>query len=84
MRMHLTAEDKYRIRSGSVTVVKEPEEGQVDEVRDPAVVAKVSEMLGAIERDGMDAVLRYARELDGYDGILAFGETLREDDSIRW
>ena len=64
MRMHLTAEDKSRIRSGSVSVVKEPDEGQVDEVRDPAVVAKVSEMLGAIERDGMDAVLRYARELD--------------------
>jgi sulfopropanediol 3-dehydrogenase len=40
----------------------------VDEVRDPAVVAKVSEMLSTIERDGMDAVLRYARELDGYEG----------------
>ena len=49
-------------------MVKEPDEGRVDEVRDPAVVAKVSEMLGAIERDGMDAVLRYARELDGYEG----------------
>jgi sulfopropanediol 3-dehydrogenase len=49
-------------------VVKEPDEGRVDEVRDPAVVAQVSEMLGAIERDGMDAVLRYARELDGYEG----------------
>jgi sulfopropanediol 3-dehydrogenase len=68
MRMHLTAEDKSRIRTGSVDVVKEPVEGQVDEVRDPAVVAKVSEMLAAIERDGMDAVLRYARELDGYEG----------------
>jgi sulfopropanediol 3-dehydrogenase len=68
MRMHLTAEDKSRIRSGSVSVVKEPDAGRVDEVRDPAVVAKVSEMLGSIERDGMDAVLRYARELDGYEG----------------
>ncbi len=68
MRMHLTADDKSRIRSGSVSVVKEPVEGQVDEVRDPAVVAKVSEMLGAIERVGLDAVLRYARELDGYEG----------------
>jgi sulfopropanediol 3-dehydrogenase len=66
--MHLSAEDKSRIRSGSVTVVKEPEEGRVDEVRDPAVVATVSQMLGAIEREGMDAVLRYARELDGYEG----------------
>jgi sulfopropanediol 3-dehydrogenase len=68
MRMHLSAEDKSRIRSGSVSVVKEPEEARVDEVRDPAVVAKVSEMLAAIERDGMDAVLRYARDLDGYEG----------------
>jgi sulfopropanediol 3-dehydrogenase len=68
MRMHLSAEDKSRIRSGAVTVVKEPDEGRVDELRDPAVVATVSEMLGAIERDGMDAVLRYARELDGYEG----------------
>ena len=28
--------------------------------RDPKVVATVSEMLGSIETDGMDAVLRYA------------------------
>lgn len=66
--MHLSEEDKARIRTGSVSIVKEPDAGRVDEVRDPAVVAKVSEMLGAIERDGMDAVLRYARELDGYEG----------------
>jgi sulfopropanediol 3-dehydrogenase len=68
MRMHLNDEDKSRIRTGSVTVIKEPDAGRVDEVRDPAVVAKVSEMLGSIERDGMDAVLRYARELDHYEG----------------
>src|SRR3712207_5354156 len=68
MRMHLSAVDKSRIRSGAVAVVKEPEEGRVDELRDPAVVAKVSEMLQASERDGMDAVLRYAAELDGYRG----------------
>jgi len=34
--------------------------------RDPAVVQRVSEMLTEIERDGMDAVLRHARELDGW------------------
>src|SRR5919112_1057908 len=68
MRMHLSSEDKSRIGSGRVVVVKEPEEGRVDELRDPAVVAKVSEMLRAIEREGMDAVLRYARELDAYEG----------------
>ncbi|MFI6024951.1 histidinol dehydrogenase [Amycolatopsis magusensis] len=33
--------------------------------RDPAVVERVSAMLGEIDRHGMDAVLRYARELDG-------------------
>lgn len=68
MRMHLSATDMSRIRSGAVTVVKQPDEGRVDELRDPAVAAAVSQMLGAIERDGMDAVLRYARELDGYEG----------------
>ncbi len=36
--------------------------------RDPAVMQRVSEMLAAIERDGMDAVLRYASELDGWSG----------------
>ncbi|MBQ6644638.1 MAG: histidinol dehydrogenase, partial [Saccharopolyspora sp.] len=36
--------------------------------RDPAVMQRVSEMLAAIERDGMDAVLRYASELDGWTG----------------
>ena len=66
--MHLNEEDKSRIRTGSVTVIKEPDAGRVDEVRDPAVVATVSEMLSSIERDGMDAVLRYARELDHYEG----------------
>ncbi len=68
MRMHLSDEDKARIRTGAVLAVKEPDTDRVDEVRDPAVVATVSEMLGAIERDGMDAVLRYARELDHYEG----------------
>ncbi len=34
---------------------------------DPAVVARVSEMLLRIERDGLDAVRGYARELDGWD-----------------
>lgn len=34
---------------------------------DPAVSERVSEMLLRIERDGMDAVRRYSRELDGWD-----------------
>ena len=35
--------------------------------QDPRVAQRVSEMLGEIERDGFDAVLRYARDLDGWD-----------------
>lgn len=38
--------------------------------RDPAVVERVSAMLLDIERDGMDAVRRYAAELDGWTGPL--------------
>ncbi|HWE12521.1 MAG TPA: histidinol dehydrogenase [Solirubrobacteraceae bacterium] len=34
---------------------------------DPAVAARVSEMLLAIERGGADAVRAYSRELDGWD-----------------
>jgi sulfopropanediol 3-dehydrogenase len=36
--------------------------------RDPAVVKTVSAMLGDIQSRGMDAVLDYARTLDGYAG----------------
>lgn len=35
--------------------------------RDPAVAERVSDMLTAIERDGVDAVRRLARDLDGAD-----------------
>lgn len=39
--------------------------------RDPAVIQTVSEMLGDIEKRGMDAVLDYARKLDNYqDGDI--------------
>ena len=34
---------------------------------DPAVAERVSEMLLRIERDGLDAVRAYSRELDGWD-----------------
>ena len=34
---------------------------------DPAVARRVSEMLEAIDRDGLDAVRAYSRELDGWD-----------------
>jgi sulfopropanediol 3-dehydrogenase len=35
--------------------------------RDPQVAARVSEMLLRIEREGMDAVRAFSRELDGWD-----------------
>jgi sulfopropanediol 3-dehydrogenase len=35
---------------------------------DPAVVARVSEMLSRIERERADAVRAYSRELDGWEG----------------
>jgi sulfopropanediol 3-dehydrogenase len=34
---------------------------------DPAVIQRVSEMLLTIDRDGLDAVRRYSRELDDWD-----------------
>jgi len=67
MRMHLTDQDKERVGAG-LRVVKEPDGPDRPAERDPAVAATVSEMLSRIERDGMDAVLRYARELDGFTG----------------
>lgn len=36
--------------------------------RDPRVIQRVSEMLLDIEKNGMDAVLRYSRELDNWQG----------------
>ncbi|OLL70994.1 Histidinol dehydrogenase [Pseudonocardia sp. Ae168_Ps1] len=53
--------------------------------RDPAVVATVSEMLSAIESGGMDAVLRYARDLDGFTGddlLVGPAELARSGDEL--
>jgi sulfopropanediol 3-dehydrogenase len=65
--MHLTDRDKQRI-GGGLRVVKEPDGPDRPAERDPAVAATVSEMLSRIEREGLDAVLHYARELDGFTG----------------
>jgi sulfopropanediol 3-dehydrogenase len=54
--------------AGAFRVLKEPAVEAPPAQRDPAVVARVSEMLRTIESGGMDAVLRYARELDGWQG----------------
>lgn len=50
---------------GSYRFLKAPPDTPAAQ-RDPAVAERVSEMLRTIERDGMDAVLRYARDLDGW------------------
>jgi sulfopropanediol 3-dehydrogenase len=49
-----------------VQLVKAPAQPPAN-TRIPAVEEKVSEMLARIERDGMDAVRAYSRELDGWD-----------------
>lgn len=65
-RMHFTAsclgdlDGKYRL-------LKTPDFAGPPAQRDPAVIATVTEMLRTIEAEGMDAVLRYARELDRWD-----------------
>ncbi|MEU5832775.1 histidinol dehydrogenase [Streptomyces diacarni] len=51
---------------GSYRFLKPPPDSPAAQ-RDPAVAARVSEMLSTIEREGMDAVLRYAKDLDGWD-----------------
>jgi sulfopropanediol 3-dehydrogenase len=44
---------------------------------DPAVAARVSEMLLAIERGGVDAVRGYSRELDGWDPPSSLPDALK-------
>ena len=52
---------------GSFRRMKIPAHSGPPAQRDPAVVATVSAMLVEIERNGIDAVLRFARELDRWD-----------------
>lgn len=65
--MHLNTADKALI-AGDVTVLKEPPGPDAPAQQDPKVVETVSAMLSDIEKHGLDAVLRYARELDGWKG----------------
>jgi len=65
--MHLNVVDKERLH-GEIKVIKEPPGPDLPAQRDPEVAATVAEMLRAIESQGMDAVRRYAAELDGYTG----------------
>jgi sulfopropanediol 3-dehydrogenase len=54
--------------AGRFSPVKVPAVQTPPAQRDPAVAARVSGMLADIEKGGLDAVLRYAAELDGHDG----------------
>ena len=67
LSMHITEADKAYIK-GSFTTLKAPEVGGVAAQRLPTVIETVSRMLADIEKNGMDAVLRYAHELDGWEG----------------
>lgn len=53
--------------AGRFRVLKAPEHAGPAAQRDPAVISTVTEMLGEIERRGIDAVLEYARRLDHWD-----------------
>lgn len=65
--MHITERDRAYI-PGKFTILKAPAIEDVPAQRLPEVVATVSAMLGDIEARGMDAVIKYARELDGWQG----------------
>ncbi|WP_116101793.1 histidinol dehydrogenase [Amycolatopsis thermalba] len=65
--MYFTEATQRRF-AGRFTVVKEPAAGGAPAQRDPGVIDTVTRMLGRIRAEGLDAVTRYAAELDGYDG----------------
>lgn len=65
--MHMNPSDKGLV-TGSFSVVKEPAGPDAPAQRDPRVIETVSVMLSDIESNGLDAVRRYARELDGWEG----------------
>src|SRR3954452_5556427 len=53
---------------GAYRTLKAPGRQVPPAQHDPAVVARVTDMLTTIEAEGLDAVLRYAKELDHFDG----------------
>ena len=65
--MHLRPRDKDHLHGG-FSAIKEPTGPDVPGQQDPAVVARVSEILADIEKGGVEAVRRYAYELDGFEG----------------
>ncbi|GAB25968.1 histidinol dehydrogenase [Gordonia polyisoprenivorans NBRC 16320 = JCM 10675] len=70
---------------GRFRFIKQPELDRPAAQRDPKVIETVSTMLSSIEKGGIDAVRRYAADLDGYDApdflvsaadLAAAGESL--------
>ena len=66
--MQITAHEARTL--GPITWLKRPAVDGPPAQRDPKVVARVSDMLLDIERNGLDAVRSYAAELDGWSGPL--------------
>ncbi|NUP26742.1 MAG: histidinol dehydrogenase, partial [Nocardia sp.] len=70
---------------GSFQILKHPGLDRPAAQRDPKVIATVSEMLSTIEKGGLDAVLSYARALDGFESTqveLGAAELARSGDSL--
>lgn len=67
IHMHINEVDKAHIR-GKFTTLKEPLVGGIPAQRLPVVIETVSRMLSDIEKGGIDAALKYSRELDGWKG----------------
>lgn len=67
MRMHMNDMDKAVLGKRVVTI-KEPTTRDQSAQSDPKVAEVVSEMLLGIEKGGLEAVARYARDLDGFHG----------------
>lgn len=65
--MHIGTSDLSRI-SGQFDTLKKGDVGGVPAQRLPQVIDTVSTMLADIENHGMDAVMRYSRDLDGWTG----------------
>ncbi|NYI91619.1 sulfopropanediol 3-dehydrogenase [Amycolatopsis endophytica] len=69
---------------GPLTWIKKPAVDGPPAQRHPQVVERVSEILADVERHGLDAVRRYARELDGWTGELEISaaELARSGDAL--
>ena len=64
----LFTDDVLHDLSGRFVHLKSPSVAAPAAQRDPEVITRVAEMLGELARDGLDAVARYARDLDGWQG----------------